>query len=131
LTGGTAGRGVGQQFTYSGRSDHAGRGGHDVRRLRHGHRPQRVGRQVGRHRAEHHGRDPGHRAHDDSGGWFGIGKENLTISEYPDNTNSSAGLPIDHDHNPSTPEIIDPDHAFELSENGLREEMGAPHSDHY
>jgi len=132
------------------------------------------------------------RAHDDSGGWFGIGKENLTIKEYPDNTNSSAdpdnndikyaprldwidgappvavlyhemahvydfmydnyddtkytgddtanhgieqgervaaGLPIDHD--PSTPEIIDPDHAFEMSENGLREEMGAPHRDHY
>jgi uncharacterized protein YukE len=134
------------------------------------------------------------RAHDDSGGWFGIGKENLTISEYPDNTNSSAdpdnndikyaprldwisgappvavlyhemahvydfmydnyddtpysgddatnhgvdqgervaaGLPVDHDHDPSTPEIIDPDHAFELSENGLRREMGAPHRDHY
>ena len=43
----------------------------------------------------------------------------------------AAGLPIDHDNDPSTPEKIDPDHPLEYTENGLREEMGAPHRDHY
>lgn len=28
--------------------------------------------------------------HENSGGWFGIGREDLTIREYPDNTNSTA-----------------------------------------
>ncbi|GGN94230.1 M91 family zinc metallopeptidase [Nocardia rhizosphaerihabitans] len=136
------------------------------------------------------------RAHDDSG-FLGIGKENLTITEYPTSDNSkardgafggneieysprmdsindgppavvlyhemahvydymtgnfdatkytgddptnhgirqgervAAGLPVDHDRNPETPEIIDPDHRIELTENGLRAEMGAPHREHY
>ncbi|MFE6921977.1 M91 family zinc metallopeptidase [Nocardia sp. NPDC057663] len=35
------------------------------------------------------------------------------------------------DHNPATPEQIDPDHRIELTENGLRAEMGAPHREHY
>lgn len=135
------------------------------------------------------------RAHDDSG-FLGIGKENLTITEYPTSDNSkardgafggneiehspridsiddgppavvlyhetahvydymtdnfdatkytgddptnlgirqgervAAGLPVDHDHNPETLEIIDPDHRIELTENGLRAEMGAPHREH-
>ncbi|QIX26910.1 calcium-binding protein [Nocardioides sp. JQ2195] len=43
----------------------------------------------------------------------------------------AAGLPIDHDNDPDTPEVIDPDHPIEFTENGLREEMGAPHRDHY
>lgn len=43
----------------------------------------------------------------------------------------AAGLPIDHDNDPSTPERIDPDHPIEYTENGLRKEMGAPHRDHY
>ena len=43
----------------------------------------------------------------------------------------AAGLPIDHDDDPSTPEIIDPDHPIEYTENGLREEMGVDHRDHY
>lgn len=43
----------------------------------------------------------------------------------------ASGLPIDHDGDPSTPEIIDPDHDFGLTENGLRDEMGLPHRDHY
>ncbi len=43
----------------------------------------------------------------------------------------AAGLPIDHDDDPSTPEQIDPDHPYVYTENGLREEMGAPHRDHY
>jgi uncharacterized protein YukE len=43
----------------------------------------------------------------------------------------ASGLPIDHDHDPSTPEVIDPDHDFGLTENGLRDEMGLPNRDHY
>lgn len=43
----------------------------------------------------------------------------------------AVGLPIDHDNDPSTPERIDPDHSYDLTENGLREEMGAPNRPHY
>ncbi|KRF11508.1 hypothetical protein ASG90_17425 [Nocardioides sp. Soil797] len=43
----------------------------------------------------------------------------------------AAGLPIDDDNDPSTPERIDPDHPLDYTENGLRKEMGAPHRDHY
>ncbi|MBL0747032.1 M91 family zinc metallopeptidase [Nocardioides baculatus] len=43
----------------------------------------------------------------------------------------ATGLPIDHDDDPSTPEVIDPDHDFGLTENGLRDEMGLPNRDHY
>ncbi len=43
----------------------------------------------------------------------------------------AAGLPIDDDNDPSTPERIDPRHPYVYTENGLREEMGAPHRDHY
>ncbi len=37
---------------------------------------------------------------------------------------TAVGLTVDHDHDPSTPEIIDPDHPVELTENGLRDEIG-------
>ena len=43
----------------------------------------------------------------------------------------AAGLPIDHDDDPDTPEQIDPDHPFQYTENGLRDEMGLPNRDHY
>lgn len=43
----------------------------------------------------------------------------------------ASGLPIDHDHDTSTPEIIDPDHDIGLTENGIRDEMGLPDRDHY
>ncbi|MFF3228171.1 M91 family zinc metallopeptidase [Nocardia suismassiliense] len=43
----------------------------------------------------------------------------------------AVGLPVDHDHNPDTPERIDPDHRIELTENGLRREMGVPRREHY
>lgn len=43
----------------------------------------------------------------------------------------AAGLPIDHDSDPETPERIDPDHPYQYTENGLRDEMGVPHRDHY
>lgn len=43
----------------------------------------------------------------------------------------ATGLPIDHDHDPSTPEVIDPDHDVGLTENGIRDEMGLPNRDHY
>lgn len=36
----------------------------------------------------------------------------------------AAGLPIDHDNDPTTPEIVDPEHPLEYTENGLREEIG-------
>jgi Effector protein/RTX calcium-binding nonapeptide repeat (4 copies) len=38
----------------------------------------------------------------------------------------AVGLPIDHDDDPSTPDQLDPDHPWNLTENGLREELGAP-----
>jgi Ca2+-binding RTX toxin-like protein len=38
----------------------------------------------------------------------------------------AVGLPIDHDHNPATPNQLDPRHPWNLTENGLREELGAP-----
>lgn len=49
----------------------------------------------------------------------------------PNGERVAAGLPIDHDRDPSTPEIIDPRHPFEYTENGLREEMGLPPREHY
>lgn len=49
----------------------------------------------------------------------------------PNDEREAAGLPIDHDDDPSTPEVIDPDHPYEYTENGLRDELGAPHRDHY
>ncbi len=42
----------------------------------------------------------------------------------PNKERVAVGLPIDHDRDPSTPERLDPRHPFELTENGLREEMG-------
>ncbi|MEE6263043.1 M91 family zinc metallopeptidase [Plantactinospora sonchi] len=44
----------------------------------------------------------------------------------PNGERAAAGLPIDHDNNPNTPNIIDPNQPFEYTENGLRDEMGAP-----
>lgn len=43
----------------------------------------------------------------------------------------ASGLPIDHDNDPSTPEILDPDRAAYASENALREEMNLPKREHY
>lgn len=43
----------------------------------------------------------------------------------------ATGLPIDHDNNPKTAEIIDPLHPKKFTENGLREEMGLPKREHY
>ncbi|GAA0796282.1 M91 family zinc metallopeptidase [Spirilliplanes yamanashiensis] len=52
-----------------------------------------------------------------------------TGSDNPDVPNRervAAGLPIDHDGDPGTPVQIDPRHPVEFSENGLRDELGAP-----
>lgn len=43
----------------------------------------------------------------------------------------AVGLPIDHDNNPDTPEIVAPWHSKNLTENGLREELGLPRREHY
>lgn len=43
----------------------------------------------------------------------------------------AVGLPIDHDGSPDTPEIIDPNHPIQCTENGLREEMGLPKRESY
>jgi hypothetical protein len=43
----------------------------------------------------------------------------------------AVGLPIDHDDDPSTPEIVDPDHPYSYTENALRDEMGWPRREHY
>ena len=42
----------------------------------------------------------------------------------PNLERAAAGLPIDHDEDPSTPYRLDPDHPFEYTENGMREELG-------
>lgn len=44
----------------------------------------------------------------------------------PNGERAAVGLPIDHDGDPDTPEIIDPDQPFDYTENGLRDEMGVP-----
>ncbi|HYN93247.1 MAG TPA: M91 family zinc metallopeptidase [Pilimelia sp.] len=49
----------------------------------------------------------------------------------PNRERAAAGLPIDDDNNPATPNRIDPDHPYDLTENGLREELGAPHRPRY
>ena len=43
----------------------------------------------------------------------------------------AAGLPIGHDNNPNIPEIIDPKHPLQCTENGLRDEMGLPKRESY
>ncbi|WP_034285654.1 M91 family zinc metallopeptidase [Schaalia suimastitidis] len=43
----------------------------------------------------------------------------------------AVGLPIDHDNDPTTPEIIDPTQPIERTENGLREEMRLPRRKSY
>jgi hypothetical protein len=43
----------------------------------------------------------------------------------------AVGLPIDHDDDPSTPNQLDPQHPWNLTENGFREELGAPHRSQY
>lgn len=44
---------------------------------------------------------------------------------------TAVGLPVDHDHDPSTPEVEDPDHDHALTENGLRDEIGWEDREHY
>ena len=43
----------------------------------------------------------------------------------------AVGLPVDHDGDPSTPPIVDPDHPTTYTENGLRREMGLPDRETY
>jgi Ca2+-binding RTX toxin-like protein len=42
----------------------------------------------------------------------------------PNAEREAVGLPIDHDGDPDTPDTLDPDHPYELTENGLRDEFG-------
>jgi hypothetical protein len=49
----------------------------------------------------------------------------------PNLEREAAGLPIDHDNDPSTPNQIYPQHPFDYTENGLRDEMGAPDRPRY
>jgi Ca2+-binding RTX toxin-like protein len=44
----------------------------------------------------------------------------------PNDERQAVGLPVDHDGDPNTPEIVDPDHPHQYTENGLRDEMGLP-----
>lgn len=43
----------------------------------------------------------------------------------------ATGLPIDHDGDPDTPEIVDPDHPIAYTENGLRRDLGLERRDYY
>lgn len=49
----------------------------------------------------------------------------------PNDERTAVGLPIDHDGDPSTPNQIDPNHPYELTENALRDEMGRPRRQRY
>jgi Ca2+-binding RTX toxin-like protein len=49
----------------------------------------------------------------------------------PNLEREAVGLPIDDDNDPNTPDRIYPKHPYDLTENGLRDEMGAPHRDAY
>jgi Ca2+-binding RTX toxin-like protein len=49
----------------------------------------------------------------------------------PNKEREAAGLPIDDDGDPNTPTRIDPNHPYDYTENGLRDEMGAPHRPAY
>lgn len=61
-----------------------------------------------------------------------VGEDQVDAAgEYRVLERQASGLPIDHDNDPSTPEIIDPDHPWEYTENGLREEMNLPTRQHY
>ncbi|ADD46054.1 M91 family zinc metallopeptidase [Stackebrandtia nassauensis] len=43
----------------------------------------------------------------------------------PRDERQAVGLPtVDHDNNPKTPDVVDPDHPKQYTENGLREEQG-------
>jgi hypothetical protein len=44
----------------------------------------------------------------------------------PNLEREAVGLPIDDDHRPSTPDRLDPDHPYALTENALRAELGVP-----
>jgi len=43
----------------------------------------------------------------------------------------AVGLPVDHDNDLSTPERLDPRHPYDFTENGLRDEIGAPRAPRY
>ncbi len=49
----------------------------------------------------------------------------------PNLEREAAGLPIDGDNNPATPPQLYDRHPYQLTENGLRDEMGAPHREAY
>src|SRR6266545_973110 len=53
------------------------------------------------------------------------------VVNVPNLERQAVGLPIDDDNNPRTPNRIDPDHPLDYTENGLRDEMGAPRRDRY
>jgi hypothetical protein len=46
--------------------------------------------------------------------------------QFDNDERQAVGLPVDHDDDPNTPPIVDPDHPIEYTENGLRREMGLP-----
>ena len=43
----------------------------------------------------------------------------------------AVGLPVDHDRDPTTAERLDPRHPYDFTENGLRDEIGAPRAPRY
>jgi hypothetical protein len=49
----------------------------------------------------------------------------------PNDERTAVGLPIDHDGDPATPNRIDPNHPYALTENALRDEMGRKRRRHY
>ncbi len=59
------------------------------------------------------------------------GSDPADSGRVPNDEREAVGLPIDHDNDPSTPEIVDPDHPYGYTENALRDEMGWPRRQHY
>lgn len=58
-------------------------------------------------------------------------KEEGKWEPVPNGERAAAGLPVDHDGDPATDPIQDPDQRKEVTENGLREEFGLPPRTHY
>ena len=63
------------------------------------------------------------------GSWNNIASRSRSKSDGADPF--ATGLPIGHDNNPNIPEIIDPKHPLQCTENGLRDEMGLPKRESY
>lgn len=67
-----------------------------------------------------------YRSGEDNGQFGAPGRRTTDADGDPLIERQNVGLPWDHDNDPSTPDVIDPDYDYELTENRFREELGLP-----